>query len=177
MTLNTSLAGKVWRYGDGVNTDVIFPGKYTYSVRDPAEIAAHALEDLDPQFTAQAQPGDVIVAGRNWGHGSSREQAVTALMLRGIAAIVAVSFGRIYYRNALNQGLLLITCPAAVAAARPGDWLELDVAHSHVRLNGQTYVFPPLSPSLLAMLDAGGLVPHLRARLGLTSSAPVRVME
>ncbi len=76
--LKSKIAGRVWKYGDGVNTDVIFPGKYTYTLKEPKEIAAHALEDLDAQFAADAQPGDVIVAGRNWGNGSSREQAVTA---------------------------------------------------------------------------------------------------
>ena len=86
-----TISGRVWKYGDGVNTDVIFPGKYTYSLKEPDEIAAHALEDLDPRFAADAQPGDVIVAGRNWGNGSSREQAVTALKYKGIAAVVAAS--------------------------------------------------------------------------------------
>ncbi len=157
--------GRIWKYGDGVNTDVIFPGKYTYTLREPAEIAAHALEDLDPVFTAQARPGDIIVAGRNWGNGSSREQAVTCLKYRGIAAIVAVSFARIYYRNAINQGLLLITCPAAVEAARPGDELEIDLPGSRVILRGQAYPFPPFSPTALSILEAGGLVPYLRRKL------------
>jgi 3-isopropylmalate/(R)-2-methylmalate dehydratase small subunit len=173
----TVIAGRVWRYGDDVNTDVIFPGKYTYTLREPADIAAHALEDLDPQFTAKAQPGDIIVAGRNWGHGSSREQAVTTLKYRGIAAVVVQSVGRIYYRNALNQGLLLVTCPEAVAAAHMGDWLEVDLTQSCVRVNGQTFEFPPLSPSLKGMVAAGGLVPHLRRKLGLTGTAEVKVSE
>ena len=130
------LSGRVWKYGDGVNTDVIFPGKYTYSLKEPSEIAAHALEDLDPTFAADAQPGDVIVAGRNWGNGSSREQAVTALKYKGIAAVVAKSFARIYFRNGINQGLLLITCPEAVDAAQNGDTIEIDLEHNVIRLNG-----------------------------------------
>ena len=97
--------GKVWKYGDDVNTDVIFPGKYTYTIKDRAEMALHACEDLDPEFTKSAQPGDVIVAGKNWGCGSSREQAATCLKERGIRAIVAKSFARIHYRNCLNEGL------------------------------------------------------------------------
>lgn len=178
MTTETpTIAGRVWRYGDDVNTDVIFPGKYTYTLRERADIAAHALEDLDPTFTAEAQPGDIIVAGRNWGHGSSREQAVTTLKYRGIGAVVVESVGRIYYRNALNQGLLLITCPAAVAATRAGDWLEVDLAASSVTVNGQAFSFPPLSPSLVGMVAAGGLVAHLRRKLGLTSTAEVKVAE
>ena len=148
MTLN----GKVWKYGDGVNTDVIFPGKYTYTLREPGEIAAHALEDIDPNFAKQAQAGDIIVAGRNWGNGSSREQAVTCLKYKGIAAVVAKSFARIYFRNGINQGLLLVTCPEAVDAAQTGDTLDIDLAHSLIRLKGQEYPFPPLSPTALGMI-------------------------
>ena len=169
--------GRVWKYGDGVNTDVIFPGKYTYTLQTPAEIAAHALEDLDPTFAAQAQPGDIIVAGRNWGNGSSREQAVTCLKYKGIAAIVAVSFGRIYYRNGMNQGLLLITCPAAVEAAQTGDTLTLDLAANCLQLNDQTFPFPPLSATALSILEAGGLVPYVRRKLGITSTADVPLSD
>ncbi|MDP7545210.1 MAG: 3-isopropylmalate dehydratase, partial [Anaerolineales bacterium] len=85
------MSTRIWKYGDNVNTDVIFPGKYTYTLRDPAEMAAHALEDLDPNFAANVQPGDIIVAGKNFGNGSSREQAVTCLMATGVAAVIAVS--------------------------------------------------------------------------------------
>src|SRR5512136_1543812 len=137
----TAIVGKVWKYGDGVNTDVIFPGKYTYSLKEPNEIAAHALEDLDPAFATDAQPGDVIVAGRNWGNGSSREQAVTALKYIGIAAVVAKSFARIYFRNGINQGLLLITCPEAVEAAQPGDLIKINLNNNVIRLNGNEYSF------------------------------------
>ncbi|MBI5565349.1 MAG: hypothetical protein HY870_10650, partial [Chloroflexi bacterium] len=128
------MRGRVWKYGDGVNTDVIFPGKYTYTLKEPQEIAAHALEDLDARFATDAQPGDVIVAGRNWGNGSSREQAVTALKYKGISAVVAKSFARIYFRNGINQGLLLITCPEAVDAAQAGDTIEIDVERNVIRL-------------------------------------------
>jgi len=167
--------GKVWKYSDGVNTDVIFPGKYTYTLKEPAEIAAHALEDLDPNFATAAQPGDVIVAGRNWGNGSSREQAVTALKYKGIAAVVAKSFARIYFRNGINQGLLLITCPEAVDAAQTGDSLEIDLPHSLLRLNGNEYPFPPLSPTAVSIIEVGGLIPHIRKKLGLSSTEAVPV--
>jgi 3-isopropylmalate/(R)-2-methylmalate dehydratase small subunit len=169
----STIIGRVWKYGDGVNTDVIFPGKYTYSLKEPNEIAAHALEDLDPAFAADAQPGDVIVAGRNWGNGSSREQAVTALKYKGIAAVVARSFARIYFRNGINQGLLLITCPAAVDAAQAGDTIEIDLNHNVIRLNGGEYSFPPLSPTALGIIDDGGLVQHIRKKLGLTSTEAI----
>ncbi len=171
------MANRIWKYGDGVDTDVIFPGKYTYTLKEPAEIAAHALEDLDPSFARESQPGDVIVAGRNWGNGSSREQAVTALKYRGIAAVVARSFGRIYYRNAVNQGLLLLTCPEAVDAAVDGEPIAIDLAASTITTGGRTFAFPPLSPSVLSMIEAGGLVPHLRKKLGLTSTAEVKIAD
>jgi 3-isopropylmalate/(R)-2-methylmalate dehydratase small subunit len=169
----STIIGRVWKYGDGVNTDVIFPGKYTYSLKEPNEIAAHALEDLDPKFATDARPGDVIVAGRNWGNGSSREQAVTALKYKGVAAVVAKSFARIYFRNGINQGLLLITCPEAVDAAHSGDTLEIDLNHNVMRLNGREYPFPPLSPTALGIINDGGLVAHIRKKLGLTSTAEI----
>ncbi len=177
MSIQTAFTGKVWKYGDGVNTDVIFPGKYTYTLRDPAEIAAHALEDLDPTFAAQAQPGDIIVAGRNWGNGSSREQAVTCLKYKGVAAVVAKSFGRIFFRNGLNQGLLLITCPEAADAAQAGDRLAVNLAESCLVLNGQTYAFPPLSATALRIIEAGGLVPYVRQKLGITRTDTVAVSD
>lgn len=172
-----TISGRVWKYGDGVNTDVIFPGKYTYTLQEPAEIAAHALEDLDAAFARQAQPGDIIVAGRNWGNGSSREQAVTCLKYKGVAGVVARSFARIYYRNGINQGLLLITCPEAVDAAQAGDTLEIDLAGNLIRVHGQEYAFPPLSASALGILDAGGLVPYVRRKLGLPEAGPVNTSE
>jgi 3-isopropylmalate/(R)-2-methylmalate dehydratase small subunit len=169
------IRGAVWKYGDGVNTDVIFPGKYTYTLKEPKEIAAHALEDLDPQFAQRAQAGDVIVAGRNWGNGSSREQAVTTLKYRGIAAVIASSFARIYFRNAINQGLLLITCPAIVAHAQTGDTIEIDLQNSTIRLHNQVFSFAPLSETALRMIECGGLVPYLRQKLGLQTTSEVEV--
>jgi 3-isopropylmalate/(R)-2-methylmalate dehydratase small subunit len=165
-----TIVGRVWKYGDGVNTDVIFPGKYTYSLKEPNEIAAHALEDLDPQFASDAQPGDVIVAGRNWGNGSSREQAVTALKYKGVAAVVAKSFARIYFRNGINQGLLLITCPEAVDAAHAGDTIGIDLERNVIHLKDREYPFPPLSATALGIINDGGLVQHIRKKLGLTST-------
>lgn len=161
---------RVWIYGDDVNTDVIFPGKYTYTLRQPEEIAAHALEDLDLEFTRSASQGDIIVAGRNWGMGSSREQAVTCLVYRGIRAVIARSFARIYYRNGINQGLLLLICPQAVDLAQPGCQIEIDLPASRVLVDGQACSFPPLSPTALSILQAGGLVPFIRRKLDLPST-------
>lgn len=159
------IEGRAWVYGDNVNTDVIFPGKYTYTLTERVDIARHALEDLDTTFAPNVQPGDVIVAGRNWGCGSSREQAATCLVYNGIGAVIAVSFSRIFYRNALNNGLLAIVCPAAVAAIQPGERVSVDVARLVVRCGAGEFAFPPLSPSIMGMVEAGGLVEYVKRKL------------
>ena len=158
---------RIWKYGDHVNTDVIFPGKYTYTVQhDPAVLARHALEDLDPTFAAGVRPGDVIVAGRNWGNGSSREQAVTCLLACGLRAVIADSFARIYYRNAINNGLLALACPGAAALAQTGAELTLDLESGALEIAGRTLRFAPLPPSVQRIVAAGGLIASLQARAG-----------
>lgn len=159
-----SYRGRAWKYGDGVNTDVIFPGKYVYTLTDPADWARHALEDLDPGFAGGVRPGDIVVGGRNWGCGSSREQAVAALKGAGVRAIVAKSFARIYFRNCINQGLLPVVCPEAVEAIEPGETVTVDPRAHTVSCAGGVFGFPPLSGSILAILDAGGLIPMLRQK-------------
>lgn len=156
----------IWKYGDNVNTDVIFPGKYTYTVStDPDELAKHALEDLDPTFAQQVQPGDMIVAGRNWGNGSSREQAVTCLVAAGVQAIIAASFARIYYRNAINNGLLVITCPEIAPVVQTGDSLEIDLDTGHIRCAAGVFSFPPLPESVRHIVQAGGIIPWLQQQV------------
>jgi 3-isopropylmalate/(R)-2-methylmalate dehydratase small subunit len=157
--------GRAWKYGDNVNTDVIFPGKYTYTVTDVAEMAQHALEDLDPTFARNVTPGDIIVSGSNWGCGSSREQAVTCLVAAGVKVLVAKSFARIFFRNAVNGGLLPVVCPFAVEAIQPGETISVDTDSYKVICAGGTFDFPPLSPSLKAILEAGGLIPMLKAKI------------
>lgn len=159
------ITGRAWKYGDNVNTDVIFPGKYTYTVTERAEIAAHALEDLDPGFAAGVQPGDVVVGGRNFGCGSSREQAATCLVYNGVGAVIAASISRIFYRNALNNGLLAIVCPAAAQAIQPGETVTVDTARCLVRCNAGEFAFPPLSASIEGIVAAGGLVEYVKTRL------------
>lgn len=156
----------VWRYGDNVNTDVIFPGKYTYTLTNPKDMAAVALEDLDPTFAANVQAGDVIVGGRNWGAGSSREQAVTCLVEAGVKAIVAKSFARIYYRNAINNGLMVIICPEAVDHIQQGDSIEMDWDAHTLTCSGGTFSFPALPESVREIVAAGGLIPYLQQRDG-----------
>jgi len=160
------LTGKIWKYGDDVNTDVIFPGKYTYTVTDPQEQAKHALEDLDPNFAREVQRGDMIVGGKNWGNGSSREQAVGALKHAGVTAIIAKSFARIYFRNAVNNGLLPIVCPAAVDALEHGETITLDLGAHQIHARAGVFDFPPLSPSLVTIIESGGLIPMLRKKFG-----------
>jgi 3-isopropylmalate/(R)-2-methylmalate dehydratase small subunit len=148
-----------------VNTDVIYPGKYLYTITEPAEMAEHALEDLDPDFARESGPGDIIVAGKNWGCGSSREQAVTCLKENGIGAIVAKSFARIHYRNCLNAALPAIICPSAVEAAESGEKMTIDLETGTIIFNTQTFIFPPLPDDVMDMFTAGGLVSFTRMQL------------
>ena len=156
----TVITGRVWKYGDDINTDVIFPGKYTYTISQPAEMPPHALEDLDPRFAKEVQPGDVIVAGKNFGCGSSREQAVTCLKASGVGAIIARSFARIYSRNCINMALPALACPEAVDALQSGDTVEIDMAAGEIRCAAGTFTFAPLPPSVLGIFEAGGLVAY-----------------
>jgi len=155
----------VWKYGDNVNTDVIFPGKYTYTISDPVKMPAHALEDLDPTFSRGVQPGDIIVAGRNWGCGSSREQAVTCLKESGLGAIVAKSFGRIYYRNCLNAALPALTCDEAVDIIQNGEVIEIDLEAGEIVHAAGKLQFPPLPEQVMDIFEAGGLIPYTRKQL------------
>jgi 3-isopropylmalate/(R)-2-methylmalate dehydratase large subunit len=150
--------GRVWKYGNNINTDQIFPGKYTYTVNRPEEIAAHAMEDLDAAFVGNVHSGDVIFGGSNFGCGSSREQAVTSLKYNGIRAVVAVSFARIFYRNAINQGMPAIVCPDAVNAAKARDLVVVDLVNGLIRLPAGSFNFPPFPPTVRAILKAGSLI-------------------
>ena len=160
------LTGRIWKYGDSINTDVIFPGKYTYTIDDPDEMARHALEDLDPDFAGNVRPGDILVTGTNFGCGSSREQAVTCLKAAGIGAIIAASFSRIYFRNAVNQGLPAIRHAGIQDLVESGDRLTIDLEAGRLVLEGESLPFPPFPPVVLDILADGGLIPHLKKRLG-----------
>ncbi len=151
---------KAWKYGNDINTDMLFPGKYTYTASTPEEIKPYLLEDLDPDFAGNVQSGDFLFAGSNFGCGSSREQPVVGLKAVGIEAIIAKSFARIFYRAAINQGLLLVECPEAVEAYKDGDEVTLDAVAGTVDVGGTTFNFPKLPPEMLAVRDAGGLLPY-----------------
>ncbi len=156
------IRGKVWRFGDHVNTDLIIAGRYLDNY-DISSLASHVMEDLDPDFASRVQKGDIIVAGRNFGCGSSREQAPLALREAGVAAVVAESFSRIFYRNSINVGLVLVTSPEASSIAE-GSELAIDLRSGVMEAEGQEMSFAPLPDSLLEILEAGGLVPWMRAR-------------
>jgi len=163
----TTIKGRVWKYGDDVNTDVIFPGKYTYTVSDPKEMPQYALEDLDPRFAGEVKPGDIIVAGKNWGNGSSREQAVTCLKEAGVGAIVAGSFARIYGRNCINNALPALTCPEAVDAVQDGEVIEIEMEAGQIRCASGVFSFPPLPANVMAIFEAGGLINYTRQQLAM----------
>jgi len=156
---------KVWKYGDNINTDMLFPGKYTYTCSTAEEIKPHLLEDLDPSFSKNVVKGDIIFAGKNFGCGSSREQPVMGLKAVGIKVVVAESFARIFYRSAINQGLILIECPDAVKAYSEGDDINLDVDNGKIVVGDKTFSFPKLPKEILAIRDAGGLLEYTRSKL------------
>lgn len=158
------MSGRAWRVGDDIDTDAMAPGAYMKSGIET--IAAHCLETVLPAFAAQARPGDVLVAGRNFGAGSSREQAPQALRHLGLAAVVAVSFAGLFYRNALNLGLPVVACPGA-GSIPDGALVEVDPERGLVHVAGQPgpLACEAIPPFLLAMVRAGGLLPHLEAKL------------
>ena len=158
--------GSAWRYGDNVDTDVIIPARYL-TTSDEATLAAHALEDLDPTFATGVKEGDVVVAGANFGCGSSREHAAIALKAAGIGGVVASSFARIFYRNAINTALPILVSPAAVEATSPGDVVELDVegASVHNVTLGRRFDAEPMPEFVLDIARAGGLVGWVRERV------------
>lgn len=157
--------GKVFKYGDDVNTDVIFPGKYTYTIDDPEEMAEHAMEDLDPTFKERVEEGDIIVAGKNFGMGSSREQAAICLVHSGISAIIARSFARIFYRNAINNGLPAIIHPEAAESIKEGDSVEVNLKEGTIKTGSEKFKFDPYPEKLLEILETGGLIRWVRKKI------------
>ena len=164
--MNDRFSGKAWVYGDNVDTDVIIPARYL-STSDPAELAPHCMEDLDPGFARKMEPGDMIVAGGNFGCGSSREHAPLAIKGAGVSCVIAVSFARIFFRNALNIGLPILECPEAARDIKAGQRLEVDLAEGRIRNldTGRQYAARPFPPFLRDLVARGGLVPAVRARL------------
>jgi 3-isopropylmalate/(R)-2-methylmalate dehydratase small subunit len=162
-----SIRGRVWRYGDNVDTDVIIPARYL-SMSTAEELAPYCLEDLDPGFAGAVQEGDVIVAGDNFGCGSSREHAPLALKGAGVGCVVARSFARIFYRNAINVGLPILESPAAAEGVETGHTLEIDLERGeiHNQTTGEVYEAEAYPPFMMDIIRAGGLVPYTRRQLG-----------
>ena len=160
------LMGTVWKYGDDVDTDGIIPARYL-NVSDPEDLARHCMEDVDPGFARAVRAGDVIVAGENFGCGSSREHAPLAIKGSGVACVVAKSYARIFYRNAINIGLPILECPRAVEETQKGDLLAADLGAGTVTnlRTGRTYQVSPFPPFIMGIIEAGGLVPYTRERL------------
>ncbi len=161
------IQGTAWKYGDNIDTDVIIPARYL-NTSDPAELAAHCLEDLDPAFARQACPGSILVGGLNFGCGSSREHAPLAIKAQGVACVVAKDFARIFYRNAINIGLPILECPEAAESCENGDVLEIDFAAGDVVniTQGRRYRAFPFPPFLQEIIRWGGLLPAARQGLG-----------
>jgi len=159
------IKGRIIKYGDDINTDVIYPGRYL-EITEPEEMAKHAMEDLDPDFLNKVRERNIIVAGKNFGCGSSREQAATCLKYAGVDAIIAKSFARIFFRNAINNGLLVIECKNA-DEINDGDEIEIDVENGVIKdlSQGKEYSFKALPPFLMEIIKAGGLIPYVREKI------------
>lgn len=157
--------GKIWKFGDDVDTDLIIPARYL-STSDPAELAKHCMEDADPQFAAKVRQGDIIVAGKNFGCGSSREHAPIAIKAAGVACVIAKSFARIFYRNAFNMGLLILECPDTDAFVE-GTLADVDFDRGEIVLpsTGSLHQTSPIPPFMQELVKAGGLMGHIRKRL------------
>ena len=156
--------GKVWKFGDHVNTDLIIPARYINS-SDPDFLAAHCMEDADPDFVKKLRPGDIIVAGENFGCGSSREHAPIAIKAAGIAAVVARSFARIFYRSAFNTGLPIFESAALYDAVREGDEIEVDGDAGVITITGKEprqLKIEPIPPFMQELIAAGGLLAYLK---------------
>ncbi|KPL04665.1 MAG: 3-isopropylmalate dehydratase [Planctomycetes bacterium SM23_65] len=160
------MKGKVHKFGDDVNTDAIIPARYL-NTSDPAELAAHCMEDTDPDFLKRMQPGDLIVGGKNFGCGSSREHAPVAIKASGISCVIAKSFARIFFRNAINIGLPILICEEAAADAKAGDHMEVNLEAGTIRnlTRHSTYSVPPFPDEMRRIIDAGGLMPFVKKTL------------
>lgn len=157
------IQGKCWKYGDNVDTDVIIPARYL-NTADANELARHCMEDIDPAFAGKVQPGEIMVAGKNFGCGSSREHAPLAIKTCGITCVVAASFARIFYRNAINIGLPILECAEAAAAIVNGDELDIDLNTGTIedKTRGTVFHAEPFPPFMQELIAAGGLAQYMR---------------
>jgi 3-isopropylmalate/(R)-2-methylmalate dehydratase small subunit len=160
------LAGKVWRFGNDIDTDLIIPARYL-NTSDPLELAAHCMEDADPTFSGKVSPGDIIVAGKNFGCGSSREHAPIAIKAAGVTCVIGATFARIFYRNALNIGLPILESPEASKEINAGDQIEVELESGTISdiTTGKSYSAKPFPPFMRELIAAGGLIPYVRKQV------------
>ena len=156
--------GNVFKYGDNVDTDVIIPARYL-AIADPKELAEHCMEDIDKEFIQKVQPGDIMVANKNFGCGSSREHAPIAIKASGVSCVIAATFARIFYRNAINIGLAILECPAASGGISDGDQVAVDFDTGVITnvTKHETYQAEPFPPFIKDMIEKGGLMASLKA--------------
>jgi len=161
------MKGKCWKFGDHVDTDQIIPARYL-NTSDPDELASHCMEDADPEFPRKVRPGDIIVAGENFGCGSSREHAPLSIKHAKVSCVIAGSFARIFFRNAINIGLPILECPEAVAAIAAGDQVEVNIAEGEITHvpTGQTYSTAPFPDELQEIIATGGLMNYAKKVVG-----------
>ncbi len=162
--MDSVIQGRAYKFGDNINSDIIIPGRYLIYI-DQQKLAEHAFEVLGPEFPAKLHDFQILVAGRNFGCGSAREQAATAIQGLGIKAVIACSFARTFYRNAINDGLPIFECPELYPAVEEGDELTIDLAASAIQHKGSTYSFPQLPESVRKILELGGLAAYLKTQL------------
>lgn len=157
--------GRVHKYQDNVDTDVIIPARYL-NTKDHAELASHCMEDIDPDFVKSVKPGDIIVAGENFGCGSSREHAPIAIKASGVSCVIATTFARIFYRNAINIGLPILECPEASKGIEDGDQVEVDFSKGEIRnvTKNETYTAAPFPEFIRGIINAGGLMASIKER-------------
>jgi 3-isopropylmalate dehydratase small subunit len=165
--------GRAWVYGSNIDTDVIIPARYLLTA-DPKILASHCMEDIDSSFVNEVAPGDVIVAGSNFGCGSSREHAPIAIKGAGISVVIAVSFARIFFRNAINIGLPILESPEAAAAIKAGDRIKVDLASGRIEnvTTGETFQAQSYPPSIMRIIEAGGLINATREKLRAEGKLP-----
>ncbi|MBQ4579048.1 MAG: 3-isopropylmalate dehydratase small subunit [Clostridia bacterium] len=160
------VTGKVFKYGDNVDTDVIIPARYL-NAPSPEELAKHCMEDIDTSFATTVKPGDIMVGGANFGCSSSREHAPISIRACGVRCVIAASFARIFYRNAINIGFPILECPEAAAAINNGDTVSVDFATGKIvdETTGETFQAVALPPFIEKIVEHNGLLPYLKARM------------
>ena len=167
--MNKVIEGRIYKFGDNINSDIIIAGRYLIYI-DREKLAQHAFEMLGEGFGDKLRTFDILVAGRNFGCGSAREQASTAIQGLGIKAVVAASFARTFYRNAINDGLPIVECPALYEAVEEGDQIRIDLEAGKISAKDKEFEFPQIPPSVRKILELGGLAEYLKSQLSSTQS-------